>query len=62
MEYWKIKPNSNFCNFNQRHWDSLMHKVDERQTSTPILHHSLKLLQTEPIISDPRKWEVSMFE
>ena len=56
MEYWKNEnPTPIFCNFKQRpskFSDAESSRAMDHHSSTPILHHSLKLLQAEPIISD----------
>ena len=56
MEYWKNEhPTQIFCNFKQRTsriYDALSSRAIYHHSSTPILHHSLKLLQAEPIVYD----------
>ena len=58
MECWSIgvsekqNPIRSSVTLNRGHLDTLMHRVHERQTITPVLHHSLKLIQAELIISD----------
>ena len=34
------------------HWDVQIQSILKHHSGTPILHHSYKLLQAEPIISD----------
>jgi len=42
MEYWKNEnPTPIFCNFKQRSSGSLMHRVHERKTITPVLQYSI---------------------
>ena len=67
MEYWKNEiPTPTFCNFKQR--ASRISEVKsasaiDHHSSTPILHHSLKLLQAEPIISDlAQRTRISKFD
>ena len=62
MECWsngvleKQNPTLIFCNFKQRSLGFFVVAYSSRaidhHSSTPMLHHSLKLLQAEPIISD----------
>ena len=47
MVYWKKIPTPIFCNFKQRSLG-----FSDAWSSTAIYHHSLKLLQAQPIISD----------
>jgi hypothetical protein len=69
MEYWKTNSQHRFSITLYRcQRDSQMHRVHERKTITPVLqysitpllHHSLKLLQAEPNISDPRRRDLRL--
>jgi hypothetical protein len=66
MEYWKNENHTPiFCNFKQRPSRSSNAKKSrmiDHHSSTPILHHSLKLLLAEPIISDlAQRTRISIF-
>jgi hypothetical protein len=56
MEYWKNEnPTSTLCSFKRRSWriyDAWSSQAIDHHSSTPILHHSMKLLRVEPIFSD----------
>jgi hypothetical protein len=66
MEYWKNENSTPiFCNFKWRpssFSDAWSSRAIDHHSSTPTLHHSLKLMQAEPSISDLKPMKRFDFE